>query len=462
MRTKLFIYLVLSIGLGACNKLLEVQSPPSEIEVDKAFNDSATAVSAISGIYNGMVLHGYFEWSGLGYFAARSADEVVYNVPPDLFARDSLLYTNKDVQTMWEQGFSSMLMINTCLRGLQSSNKLTATLLRQLLGETLFCRAFVNFYLVNIWGNAIPLITGSDVDVNRTAPSVPQQQVYEHIIADLLKAQELLTHTYPVGYNKGRPNVMAANALLARVYLYQKRYADAVTQATNVIGSNLYTPLTAPASVFGVGNKEAIWQLLPPTTTTGDTEPVGDAKLYLLAANSLTPQLLAAFEPGDLRRQAWVVDNTYSGVTYTTANKYKRSNSSTITVEYYTVLRLAEQYLIRAEANTRLGNIQAAVTDLNIIRARAGLLALPWTLTQQECTHAVEQERRVELFTEWGHRWFDLKRWPGIVDANKSRADEVLGAIKTDWQSTDQWYPVPRTELQLNSFLVQNPGYPTR
>ena len=76
--------------------------------------------------------------------------------------------------------------------------------------------------------------------------------------------------------------------------------------------------------------------------------------------------------------------------------------------------------------------------------------------------YAVEQERRVELFTEWGHRWFDLKRWPGIADVNKSRANEVLGAIKPDWQSTDEWYPVPRTELQLNSFLVQNPGYPAR
>lgn len=462
MRTTLIIYLVLIIGLGACNKLLEVQSPPEEINVDKAFNDSASALSAVSGIYNGMVLHGYFEWSGLAYFAARSADEVVYHVPPDLFARDSLLYTNKDVQTMWEQAFGSLLMINTCLRGIQLSDRLSSSLHRQLLGEILFCRAFVNFYLVNIWGDAVPLITSPDVDINRAAPSAPRQQVYEQIITDLLKAQELLTITYPVSYYKGRPNVMAANALLARVYLYQGRYADAVTQATTVISSNMYTPLASPASVFVVGNKEAIWQLIPPTNTTGETEPVGDAKLYLLAANSLTPQLLAAFEPGDLRRQEWVVDNSYSGATYTTANKYKRSNSSSWILEYYTVLRLAEQYLIRAEANTRLGNTQAAITDLNIIRARAGLFALPSTLTQQECMHAVEQERRVELFTEWGHRWFDLKRWPGIINSNNTRADEVLGAIKPDWQSTDQWYPVPRSELQLNTFLVQNPGYPTR
>lgn len=131
-------------------------------------------------------------------------------------------------------------------------------------------------------------------------------------------------------------------------------------------------------------------------------------------------------------------------------------------LEYYTVLRLAEQYLIRAEANTRLGQTQAAIDDLNVVRARVALFALPASLSQQQCMNAVEQERRVELFTEWAHRWFDLKRWPGISNPNLTRADEVLGAIKPDWQPTDQWYPVPRSELQLNAFLVQNPGYPAR
>ncbi|HEX6431171.1 MAG TPA: RagB/SusD family nutrient uptake outer membrane protein [Niastella sp.] len=462
IRCKLLIILLLSAGLVACNKLLDVPTPPNEIGIDAAFNDSASAVSAVTGIYNRMVLHGFFEWSGLSYFAARSADEAVSNSYLDLFARDSLLYTNTDVQSMWTQGFESLLMINTCLRGLQSTNRLSATLHRQLLGETLFCRAFVNFYLVNIWGDAIPLITSPDVDVNQTAKSVPRQQMYDQIISDLKEAQGLLTNMYPTSFSKGRPNLMAANALLARVYLYQGRYSDAITQATTVIGSNLYFPLPPPASAFVAGTKEAIWQLMPPTTTSRETVAVGDATIYLLSATSLTPQLLAAFEPGDLRRQSWVVDNIFSGATYTTANKYKRHVNNSMLLEYYTVLRLAEQYLIRAEAYTRLGQIEAAIADLNVVRARAGLPALPGSLTQQQCMSAVEHERQVELFTEWGHRWFDLKRWPGITNPNVTRADEVLGAIKPDWQPTDQWYPVPRSELQLNAFLVQNPGYPAR
>jgi hypothetical protein len=463
IRYPLLFILLLSTGLVGCNKLLDVPQPPKEVGIDDAFNDSITAIAVIAGIYNKMVSHGHFEWSGVSFYTARSADDALGRMPGsvfiDDFARDSLLYTSDEVLNMWEEGFSSLLTINTCIRGYQSANVLSPSLQRQLLGESFFCRAFVNFYLVNIWGDAIPLITTPDMDANRFAKSVPRQQVYDLIVADLLQAQALLTNTY-AGAGRVRPNLMAVNALLARVYLYQGRYSDAIAQSTTVIGSNLYSPLPPPDSTFLQSGKEAIWQLM---LTNNNPSSVGDAKIYLSGEASLTTQLLAVFEPGDLRRQSWVtnVRNTIYGFTVTTANKYKEKNGAPFT-GYNTVLRLAEQYLIRAEAYIRLAQTQAAIADLNIVRARAGLPALPTSLTQQQCMNAVEQERRVELFTEWGHRWFDLKRWPGITNPNGTRADEVLGAIKPDWQPTDQWYPVPRSELQLNEFLVQNPGYPTR
>jgi hypothetical protein len=462
IRYKLLLVLLLSAGAGACDKLLEVPTPPNEIGIDKAFNDSASAVAAIAGIYNGMVSHGFFEWSGLSYNTARSADDAVSHMAYDFFGLDSLLYTDNDIEDMWEQGFSSLLMINTCIKALQSPTRLTTALHQQLQGEAIFCRAFVNFYLVNIWGDAIPLIISPDVQVNQAAKSVPRQQVYDQIMADLLHAQGLLTNTY-AGKGRVRPNLMAANALLARVYLYQGRYNDAIAQAATVISSNLYSPLPVPDAAFLQASKEAIWQLMPPVGGEA-TGAVGDTRLYKSNFASLTPSLLTAFEPGDLRRQSWVVNNVVSGNVLTTANKYKDKGFSgnTTSTEYYIVLRLAEQYLIRAEANARLGQTAAAIADMNVVRARAGLLALPATLTQPECMRAVEHERQTELFTEWGHRWFDLKRWPGVVNPSLTRADEVLGAIKRNWQSTDQWYPVPRRELQMNTFLVQNPGYPPR
>jgi hypothetical protein len=462
IRYQLLFAGLLLTGLVACNKLLDVQPPPDEIDTDQAFSDSASAVAAISGIYTNMIMHGYFECSAASYYTARSADDAVYKRSIDYFALDSLLYDNVEIRQMWTEGFNSLWTINTCISELQSTNRLSTTLHHQLLGETLFCRAFVNFYLVNCWGDALPLVTTPDVHANRTAKSVPRQQVYDQIIADLLQARELLTDVYP-GHGRVRPNLMAASALLARVYLYQNRYSDAIALATSVIGSNLYLPLPAPASVFLKDSREAIWQLMP-SVGSGVSGSVADVVLYQRIATSLTPQLLAAFEPGDLRRQAWIVNNVVSGTTYTTANKYKDKGftGNTAPTEYYMVLRLAEQYLIRAEANARLGQTIAAIADLNVLRERASLPALPATLTPQECMLAVEHERQVELFTEWGHRWFDLKRWPGINDPNLARADEVLGAVKRDWQPTDKWYPVPRSELQVNPSLVQNQGYPGR
>jgi hypothetical protein len=117
------------------------------------------------------------------------------------------------------------------------------------------------------------------------------------------------------------------------------------------------------------------------------------------------------------------------------------------------VFRLAEQHLIRAEARAKLGNLNgtnSAESDINILRDRAGLG--PTTAqTKDELLAAVGQERRVELFAEWGHRWFDLKR--------TGKADEVLDVVKPGWQRDDALYPIPYTERQLNPNLTQNKSY---
>jgi hypothetical protein len=84
------------------------------------------------------------------------------------------------------------------------------------------------------------------------------------------------------------------------------------------------------------------------------------------------------------------------------------------------------------------------------------------SLTKLEALKALENERRLELFTEWGHRWFDLKRSPGFVNASRTRADEILTIVKgNNWQATDQLYPIPMEEINRNPNLRghQNPGY---
>ncbi|WP_394334799.1 RagB/SusD family nutrient uptake outer membrane protein [Niastella vici] len=114
------------------------------------------------------------------------------------------------------------------------------------------------------------------------------------------------------------------------------------------------------------------------------------------------------------------------------------------------VFRAAEIYLIRAEARAQQNNLTGAAADLNVIRSRAGLPATTAT-TPTEYLDAIFRERKFELFTEWGHRWFDLIR--------TGNANTVLGALKPTWRPTAALFPIVTQVLLSNPQLTQNPGY---
>jgi starch-binding outer membrane protein, SusD/RagB family len=165
----------------------------------------------------------------------------------------------------------------------------------------------------------------------------------------------------------------------------------------------------------------------------------------------LTASLLSSFEPNDKRKLSWTKTNINNGNSYTFPYKYKQRSSATIS-EYNVVCRLAELYLIRAEARALLNDFNGALEDINLIRERAGLDPLISIANQQDLLAAIEKENRSEYFCEWGHRWLDLKRW--------GQADSILGLEKgTNWQPTDALYPIPFNELTYNVMLTQNPGY---
>jgi len=157
------------------------------------------------------------------------------------------------------------------------------------------------------------------------------------------------------------------------------------------------------------------------------------------------------FDAGDKRKTNWLGSNIIGGTTYYYPNKFKNNNTTPIT-EYNVVFRLAEQYLIRAEARALQNtNLPGAVNDLNMIHTRAGLPAYPTSMSQADCLLAIQKERRLELFTEWGNRWFDLKRWGAI--------DSVLGAEKPGWKPYAALFPLPLDQVTYNVKLIQNTGY---
>ncbi|MFY0255507.1 RagB/SusD family nutrient uptake outer membrane protein [Chitinophaga sp. 30R24] len=159
--------------------------------------------------------------------------------------------------------------------------------------------------------------------------------------------------------------------------------------------------------------------------------------------------LYNAFELGDTRKSKWINSITVLGSAYLYPYKYKsRTNNN---AEFEMVLRLAEQYLIRAEARAQQNNTSQAKEDLDVIRLRAGLTGTTAT-DKNSLLLAIEHERQVELFCEWGHRWLDLKR------TNRSTA--IIGTEKpAGWQDTDVLYPIPQSAVSTNSKLSQNKGY---
>jgi hypothetical protein len=211
-----------------------------------------------------------------------------------------------------------------------------------------------------------------------------------------------------------------------------------------VIANNELFNLVAIDDAFRTNNEEAIFQLWSPSRPNErDTFRFFDVPDF----GAVRKSFASSFQPDDQRAATWI-DTTEYG--YYRAVKYYEPAFDP-PVQYSTIIRLSELFLIRAEAYASLDNFNASIEDINTIRTRAGLSDLPST-DKQTLLAEVMQQRKSELFTEWGHRWFDLKR----TDLSTS----ILSPIKPAWKKSAVLLPVPEQETRNNpSLLPQNPGY---
>ncbi|SDH49458.1 RagB/SusD family nutrient uptake outer membrane protein [Mucilaginibacter gossypii] len=440
-------------ALPSCKKFEDIPPPQTQAESSQVFSSDATATSAVVGLYYQMIANNLTLMNGaVTVYTGLSADELS-NVNPnsdyDAFKNNAIPANSATINSkFWTNAYRYIYQANAVIAGLAASQTITAGVKDQLRGEMLFARTLNYFYLVNLYGD-VPLVLTTDYGISGALPRTPVVTVNQQIVADLTEARQLLSATYSTATNV-RPNGMAAAALLARVYLYQKDWTNAEAQATAVINAGTYHLESNLSQVFVNTSAETIFQLARPTANTSEGSVFIPASGSAKPTFIITGALLNAFETGDLRKAAWLKTNTTGGNSYTYPYKYKVRNSTTVT-ENNIVLRLAEVYLIRAEARAQQQDITGALADLNIIRQRAGLAPLVIT-TQAGLLSAVMHERQTELFAEWGHRWFDLKR--------TGQADPVLGAFKgSNWQTADALYPVPLPQILLNPALTQNPGY---
>jgi starch-binding outer membrane protein, SusD/RagB family len=436
---------------------VQIDPPQTQLVSATVFSNDQTATAAMIGIYSEMM----GDFSGISggnqsisYLTGLSSDEFKDHSSISgkaQFYTNNLSVDNIYSQNIWIEAYKYIYQCNAIIEGLTTATGVSLQVQKQLKGEALFMRSFCHFYLVNLFGK-VPLILSTDYKVNALKRPATTAEVYASVISDLTDAENLLVNDYSIsGGEKTRPNKWAAKALLARMYLYAQDWIKAESKASELINNSSFVLEPNLNQVFLKNSSEAIWQLQPvfPGLNTFD------AYFYIIRSSpryvSLTQSFTNAIEPNDQRKTEWTRSIIVSGTTYFYPYKYKVGYGSPIVSEYLMVLRLAEQYLIRAEARAQLDNLAGANSDLNTIRSRAGLPSITAT-DKATMLDAILTERRIELFSEWGHRWLDLKRM--------KKTDSVLGSAKApNWQATDSLYPIPQSEIQKDINLQQNPGY---
>jgi len=451
------LIVITCLWLFSCDSFTETDLPKTQLIKTAVFQDIKTATAALSDCYAQMRDYSMITGNsdGLSSLLGNYADELTYygvsDSPLQNFYNHTLLPSNSGVSVLWNSSYNQIYAANAIVEGVDNSTAITGDNRNRLKGEALFIRAFIHFNLVNLFGD-IPYITSTDYKTNTMISKQTQADVYNHIIADLLEAKELLPETY-TSAQRIRPNKYTVSALLARVFLYTENWQLAENEASVIINKTaLYQWQDNLDLVFLKDSPSTIWQLHPGVAGLNTIE--GRTFIFTSAPpniEAISPELLHAFEAGDQRKNHWLGSVNDGTDTYYFPFKYKLDTNSGTSQEYSIIFRLDEQYLIRAEARIHLGKLAEAKNDINKIRQRA-TLANTAASTSEELSQAVLQERRVELFTEFGHRWFDLKR--------TGKTATVLSVIKSTWKDRDNLLPLPASELLANSHLLpQNQGY---
>lgn len=450
--------LILSLLINSCDRFTEVGLPKNQITRDVVFKDDQLAKSAMAGVYRSLDEQGFISGasSGAQVVMAAYVDELqAYGsatTDAAIFYQLSHMATTDKIKNLWTITYTQIYNINAVIEGVENSDSLSSEVKNRLKGEGLFLRALLHLYLTQTFG-AVPYVTSTNYQVNQNIGKISTSQVYGQCKTDLETAISLLPATLAIG-NRVYPTKMAAYSVLARIAYYENNWDSALQYCNNVIADVQYKMEADLNKVFLKDSSGSIWHLLP----FGATYNAYQGNVFIL--NTAPPTNVALrqdfvdeFENGDQRKTKWIGKKTDAqNKDYYYPYKYKQYYTSPTSLEYSVILRVEELYLIRAEAYIKKGQYDLGIADVNKIRIRAGLASLPITSDQSILINALIRERRSELFTEFGHRFYDLKHY--------DLADVRMLSKKGEWKPHFKLLPLPASELLLNPSLnPQNDGY---
>lgn len=459
---KIFIIvaLITIVCQVSCSKFLDIDRPVNQLTSGAVFSDSTSIEAAVAGMYASLMDNYINTFNGrISISMGLLADEleVVSTNGNFEFAINAVLPEDPTNFSIWSDAYKLVYHCNTLIVHLKNTQAISEDSKLPYLAEAMFFRGLAFSYLGSIYG-AVPLMTSTDFNVNSRLPRTELKLVFDQAWKDVSESLEYFKKSGKPT-NRFRSGKWACYALLSRLALWKGDWDAAILNSSEVIGSGEFT-LPELDDVFKISSHETILQLMPSVSLPFNS---GEGYSFIPFSSGVTPtyflteHLVESFEVDDQRKARWLGEQTVGGMEYYYPYKYKVSQGSDYKVkeECQVVLRLGEQYLIRAEAYAHLNRNTESVADLDSLRRRAGLPLYSLTnpgVSGQELLDAVFHERRTELFAEWGHRWFDLIR--------SGKANSVLGIINTkDWQSTDTLLPIPQKERLANTNLSQNDGY---
>lgn len=428
---------MVSMFFASCEDFIETQST-TQITDDVVIVDEESAEQVLLGAYSALQSANAYSNQTIGNPGVLS-DELIHSGSfPTVQQMDvnDIQPDNVTLQGYWQAYYTGVFITNVILERIETI-EIDATVKGRIIGQAKYLRALMLFDLAKMYGG-IPIPQTTSLSELSTITRSSIQDVYAFLITELNEAATLLDD---VDYGSAgrdqedrvRASEWAVKALLARVYLYSGDKPSAGNVANDVIVNGGYTLPASYTSVFNGNSSETIFEVF---SSVNDANGIAfwfrTAGRYEYAPSA---QLIAAFEPGDAR----------AGMIAGAANrpeaaKYKDVATGT---DRTIVSRLAEMYLIRAEANV---GSTSADDDVNAVRNRAGLGDKSFVSLDD-----ILQERFVELCFE-GHRWNDLIR--------TGRIDQVMSVINpTSWSANDALLPIPNREILQNPALTQNPGY---
>ncbi|HEX8426591.1 RagB/SusD family nutrient uptake outer membrane protein [Hymenobacter sp.] len=503
--------LVLGLGLQSCKDFLN-EPPRGQQTVDNYFNTADECKAAVMGCYSTTDQDDWWKIDRTRMFGDAGSDDAWKgnSIAGDQrefgdFARFFWLPNNEWFDNRYTHIYQAIGNCNAALVGIAKA-PIDGELQKQLLGEVKFIRAYNYFELVKGYGGVPLVLAPVSPSESLTLRRNTAEECYAQIITDLKEAAAALPEkgAQPAG-DRGRATKGAANAYLAKAYLYTEKWAEAQQYAEIVINSAQYNLNDDFSRVWNANNANGNESIFELNYNANQTFNLGTYLTVVMRSradggwgfNTPSSNLEQAFVRENDPRLKWTiikqgdsVDVKTPGFDYSKYDtKLSENESGRISRKMFLQLkdrpanegnhsplnrielRYADLLLMHAEASYRLGQEGKARTSLNLVRARANRLkpgtVLPRTSTGPALLDHIWLERRLELAME-GHRYYDLVRQHRLVAVitafnayNLTSTDPYdKGKVKDQISEKNNLFPIPTPQIQLSGGNVeQNPGY---